>query len=632
MSASSKKKLRKEQNAAHMTQKQQAAKKEAKKLLAYTVTFWVVMALCVSIVLGIALKIPVDKAIDRTATAVQVGDHKITTTELTYFYIDGINNWYNQYGSYAQYLNLNTSKGLDQQFYDEKTSTTWADYFLDEAVKSAQNVYALCDAANKAGYSLNDEDQASVDALYENLETQAKKSKVSVTKYLQSIYGTSANEKSYKEYYEYTVLASAYYSHYAEELKGTYKPADLREFEKDAPYEYNSYTYASHYMSLDSFKLGGTKDDKGNTTYSEAELKAAKDYLEQFKADLTAEGIDTLEELNAAIAKMEDDFAAIKAEKDKTSTDKKDEATTDKKDEATTDKKDEATTDKKDEATTDKKDETTTDKKDETSTDSDKKEEDKKEEEKKHTTATENKEQLYSKISSVMQEWLRDAARKGGDITAIPYETTSTDKDGKEVKELKGYYIVLFQECHDNNFALANVRHLLVAFEGGKYDSQTGKTTYTDAEKKAAKTEAEKLLKEWKDGAATEDSFAALANKHSDDGDGTTGGLYENVYPGQMVTNFNDWCFADERKAGDTGVVETEYGYHVTFYSGDSEDNYRDYMITNAKLTEEMDAWQDALLKSISVDKKNLDRVEKDLVLNNGSSSISTDSHEGHDH
>ena len=617
MSASSKKKLRKEQNAAHMTKKQQAAKKEAKKLMAYTVTFWTVLALCVALVLGIVLEAPINKAIDRMATAVKVGDHKVSTTELTYFYIDGINNWYSQYGSYAQYLNLDTSLGLDDQVYDEETGITWADYFLDQAIDSAKNVYALCDAADKADYSLSDEDQKSVDDLYANLDTQAEAQNLSVTKYLQTIYGESANEKTYKEYYECTVLASAYYSHYAKQLKDSYKPADLREFEKDEPYKYNSYTYASYYLSLDTFKLGGTKDDKGNTTYSDEELKAAKEYLEQFKADLSAEGIDTLEELNAAIAEMEDKWDAIKKEAEK-----KDEATSE-------DKKDETTSeDKKDEVANpeeDKKDDTTSE---------DKKEEDKKEEEKKHATATENKKQLYSKISATMQDWIRgkDGARKEGDITAIAYETTSTDADGKEVKDLKGYYIVLFQEEHDNTKAhgTTNVRHLLVAFEGGTKNSTTGQTTYSDAEKKKAKDEADKLLKEWKDGAATEDSFAALANKHSDDGDGTTGGLYEDIYRGQMVTNFENWCFDEARKTGDTDIVETEYGYHIMYFVSGSEQNYRDYMVTNDKLTEEMDAWQKGLMDAMSVEKENLDRIDKDLVLNGGGASA--DSHAGHNH
>ena len=181
MSSSRKKQLRKEQNAAHMTKKQQEAKKEAKQLLAYTVTFWIILALCVSIVLGMVLKAPVNNTIDRLATAVVVGDHKVTTTELTYFFIDGINNWYSQYGSYASYIGLNTSTGLDDQYYDKDTGVTWADYFLDQAIESAKNVYALYDAAVKEGYSLSAEDRESIDALYENLEHQAKDNKVSVS-------------------------------------------------------------------------------------------------------------------------------------------------------------------------------------------------------------------------------------------------------------------------------------------------------------------------------------------------------------------------------------------------------------------------------------------------------------------
>ena len=635
MSASRKKQLRKENNAAHLTKKQQEAKKEAKKLVAYTVTFWIILALCASIVLGMVLEAPINVAIDRTATAVVVGDHKITTTELTYFYIDAINNWYSQYGSYASYIGLNTSKGLDQQFYDEDTGTTWADYFVDQAISSAKNVYALYDAAKAAGYSLSDKDQSSVDALYENLKTQAKNSNMSVSKYLQTIYGDCANEKTYKTYYEVTVLASAYYSDYAAKLKDTYTDAGLRDFEKDEPYKYNSYSYLSFYLSLDTFKIGGTKDDKGNITYTEAEIAAAKAYLEQVKTDLSNPDINTLELLNAAIAKMEDDLEAKKAEAEKSDT-----TTTDSSTESKTTTGD-TTTDDTTTGDTTTGDTTTGDTTTEDKTEGDKTEGDKTEgnknegnsttTDKKHSTATENKKVLYSSISTVMQEWLRDSARKNGDITALAYESTTTDKDGKEVKELKGYYIVLFQESHDNNYALANVRHILIAFEGGTYNSSTGQTTYSDAEKKAAKDKAEKLLKEWKDGEATEESFAALANKHSADGDGTTGGLYEDVYPGQMVTNFNDWCFDESRKTGDTGVVESTYGYHVMFYVGDSETIYRDYMVTNDKLTEEMDAWQEALLKDVVVEEKNLKRIDKDLILSSGSSSTTT-THDGHDH
>ena len=42
--------------------------------------------------------------------------------------------------------------------------------------------------------------------------------------------------------------------------------------------------------------------------------------------------------------------------------------------------------------------------------------------------------------------------------------------------------------------------------------------------------------------------------------------IYENVPYGQMVEKFNDWIFDENRKPGDTDIVETVYGYHVMYF------------------------------------------------------------------
>lgn len=82
-----------------------------------------------------------------------------------------------------------------------------------------------------------------------------------------------------------------------------------------------------------------------------------------------------------------------------------------------------------------------------------------------------------------------------------------------------------------------------------------------------AKAKAEQLYESWKKGDATEDSFAKLAMENTEDtGSAASGGLYEAVVPGQMVTEFNDWCFDSARKAGDTDIVKTDYGYHVMYF------------------------------------------------------------------
>ena len=113
------------------------------------------------------------------------------------------------------------------------------------------------------------------------------------------------------------------------------------------------------------------------------------------------------------------------------------------------------------------------------------------------------------------------------------------------------------------------VRHILVAPEGGTTD-EDGTTTYSEAEWAACEKKAQDLLERWRSGDKTEEFFAELAELYTDDpGSKETGGLYENVKPGDMVEEFDAWCFDDSRKVGDSGLVKTTYGYNVMFYSGD---------------------------------------------------------------
>lgn len=123
----------------------------------------------------------------------------------------------------------------------------------------------------------------------------------------------------------------------------------------------------------------------------------------------------------------------------------------------------------------------------------------------------------------------------------------------------------------DETPASMNVRHILITPEGGTTD-ENGQTTYSDEEWAAAEAKAQEILDSW-DG--TEDGFGALANEHSTDpGSNTNGGLYEGVTPGQMVTEFNDWCFDPARTQGDTGIVRTSYGYHIMYFVSASEEYY----------------------------------------------------------
>ena len=115
---------------------------------------------------------------------------------------------------------------------------------------------------------------------------------------------------------------------------------------------------------------------------------------------------------------------------------------------------------------------------------------------------------------------------------------------------------------------LVDVRHILVMPEGGTLSDDGLTTTYSDAEWEACLQEAQAIYNQWLDGEKTEASFGALANEKSDDQDGqvTDGGIYTNVYKGQMVAEFEEWCFDAARQPGDHGMVKTQFGYHIMYY------------------------------------------------------------------
>lgn len=142
---------------------------------------------------------------------------------------------------------------------------------------------------------------------------------------------------------------------------------------------------------------------------------------------------------------------------------------------------------------------------------------------------------------------------------------------------------------------MVDVRHILiqpvsvedVTDEDGNVDEAATEQAQTEAWA-SAKEEAEALYEQWKTGDATEDSFAELAyNESMDTGSYGNGGLYEDVYPGEMITEFNDWCFDKTRQPGDTDIVETSYGYHIMYFVGYGETSYwrqltQETMVQNA--------------------------------------------------
>lgn len=111
-----------------------------------------------------------------------------------------------------------------------------------------------------------------------------------------------------------------------------------------------------------------------------------------------------------------------------------------------------------------------------------------------------------------------------------------------------------------------DVRHILICPKGGTTD-ENGETVYSDAEWETCRQQAQEILDKWAAEGGTEELFAQLAMEHTEDpGSMSTGGLYTDIYVGQMVEPFENWCFDASRKPGDTGLVQTVFGYHIMYF------------------------------------------------------------------
>lgn len=164
---------------------------------------------------------------------------------------------------------------------------------------------------------------------------------------------------------------------------------------------------------------------------------------------------------------------------------------------------------------------------------------------------------------TVVGAWLLDESRKAGDTAVLDDEDNSS--------------MTLIQyvgRALSDDYTVA-VRHALVAFESAGADATDEEKAAVEAANAAKKGEAEALYEEWKSAGATEEAFIELAKEHSADSNAAQGGIYTGVFQGQMVTEFNDWCFDESRKPGDHGIVETSYGYHLMYFVENEGLSYR---------------------------------------------------------
>lgn len=554
MSASSKKKLRKEQNAAVLTEKQLNEKKEAKKLKNQTIAFVVVVALVLAIGLGsLAVTAYNNSGItERLSTALTIGEHKLSTADLSYFYFDAITatyeEWYNTYGDYtAAYMSmlygLDLTKPLNEQTYDEENNKTFADYFIDMAIEEAVSAYTIYDLAVANGYTLDDETKASIENIVDGLAASGVVSGYNgLSDYLKANYGNGATEKSFRQYLELVLTVNSFQT---ETYNGfTYTDSELATYSQENFDRFSSFSYDTFYLSTNDLLVCTADEDDEEHEHSDEEKNAALEAAKNAANSIMDAKPTNAEDFNKAIHAI-----AAYAENES-------------------------------------------------------------------ANCIENVDLLYTSISNAeIAQWLADSSRKDGDMTVITHTDETTDENGNTVSNPYGYTVVLFHSRNDNEMKLVNVRHILKAFTDATTDEQ-GNTVYPEASIKQAEEAITNLQNAWIDGGKSVESFAKLAEENSDDSGSTlTGGLYENVYPGQMVSAFNDWCFDEARQPRDYGIVETEYGYHLMYFVGHSAVTFRNYMIENTLRNEDYNTWYLEQIEAAVYTVNDTSKIAQDVII-----------------
>jgi len=126
-----------------------------------------------------------------------------------------------------------------------------------------------------------------------------------------------------------------------------------------------------------------------------------------------------------------------------------------------------------------------------------------------------------------------------------------------------------------------------------------GKVTASEKAWALCEEEARQLLSDWQNKKrGTEATFGETAHQYTmDPGTKVNGGRYQSVRRGQMTEVIDNWCFDPARQVGDTGILRSDYGVHILYFSGsrtlDREAADREYhrQQQNLLITEAKDAF-----------------------------------------
>ena len=267
-------------------QREEEAKAERRSMRMYGVIAAVVA------VFAVAMLVLNSGLLQRSAAAVTVNGAKFTAADMQYYYNMAFQNEAQTSQTYAMYgMTYDFDYTVDpaKQVYDEATGQTWEDHLIDQAKESLTYTVALRDAAVKAGHTLTENGQNTMDGILSSIDTAWIGSYNSRDAFLRANYGPYMTYDRFVELLEMEVLASDYVTTVAEGM--VYDEADYKAYYEENADTLDTYTFSQFVLQarVPEAAEGEEELTEEEKTAAMAQLKAEKKAVaEEILAKLTA--------------------------------------------------------------------------------------------------------------------------------------------------------------------------------------------------------------------------------------------------------------------------------------------------------------------------------------------------------
>ena len=141
------------------------------------------------------------------------GDSTLTNGQLQILYWRSVQNFYAQYGTYAQYFGLDHTQSMDTQVCGVADGLTWEQYFLQDALNNWTIFEAVARQARENGFRMSDENREQMNTMEDGLlETATNNGFEDITAMIERNFSVGATLEDYKSFWEMYFLSSDYYN------------------------------------------------------------------------------------------------------------------------------------------------------------------------------------------------------------------------------------------------------------------------------------------------------------------------------------------------------------------------------------------------------------------------------------